>query len=232
MNSKKNKRTRENILSFYNYKVEKGYLGGQKIVGSNHGTDMNPREIANRVKKDFKELYPDFTLSIKYSSYTGGSDRRGTITAAPEKMFVPLEEFDPGKIFIDITINNRYYRRFEEIQQFESKELCEKIKKEIYYNFIMDTQQNVRATDSFYTKEMSQAIQDLYLMLRSFEYSDCNGMVDYFCAYDSATVYTASTLAIEKQKAFEKVKSYEERQEYRNKYPNLQTRIKKILENI
>lgn len=220
-------RSREEILSFYGYEVKEGYMGGVERIGKNHDTKMTAREIANRLKKDFKELYPDLRLSVKYDSWTGGSSRTLTIIGTVEQLYLPIAEIDIDNIFVGVEINGHYCRRFEDIYNIcKDENKISKIKQVVYNYFVEDTHQRVSINHKkIYPDKAKQAISDAYNMVKSFEYSDINSQVDYFVCCDGGYVDVQSDKAAEKRKDCEQLCW----QDYIKKYPSISEQIAKIL---
>lgn len=145
--------------------------------GSNHDWSRSLKEIAQIVRAYVKEKYPTYRFSVRTSYASMCQELHVSLTQAPEDIYTRNPE--------DWTLEQRYdvKRRFEynyimpELTTWYENELVEWLKKGLE-----------GLTEKGYSwdrycpkKEAVQAmIDDVDAFVQSYNFEDCDGMIDYF----------------------------------------------------
>lgn len=166
--------------------IKEGYLGGFAFDGVNYKGYMRYSDINKLVKAAFKKSYPDIRISCTGSSFSGGQECNGKITATKAEAIRSFEEF---KKEVEAYYKEKGYcfQVFHYINSWDCQDLSyDEALKVAYDNYISRLAWGLRCDhldelDKMilkprYYKALSY-LNDLY---DSFNSCDNNSMVDYF----------------------------------------------------
>ncbi len=139
--------------------------------GSNHDWNRTLKEIAQIVRAYIKEKYPTYKFSVRTSYASMCQELHVALKESPIPIYKTFEELtaedfqEIGKrlYYWDWQIDDRMY--FLNASKEEKKRIIEE-STSIYKNIINDITQAV--------------IDDVDAFVKSYNYSDCDGMIDYF----------------------------------------------------
>lgn len=137
--------------------------------GSNYNIDLSLKEIAKIVRTYIKEKYPTYKFSV-----------RTLYASMCQELYVELKE-SPVEI----------YKPFEELTEEDKKELRIKMMRNNYFKLDCWTDEELKVEferiweeyGDFYrclNEVTKSVIEDVDAFVKSYNYSDCDGMIDYF----------------------------------------------------
>lgn len=174
----------------FNVEVKDGYMGCNAFVGSNYKGYMRFTEINKIVKSEFKKAYKNVKISCRGSSFAGGQDCTATLILNKEQAIKSFEEvkkaieeyYNKNKFCFQVCRYIYYYDNDNDLlnQSYDTQ------LKYVYDNYIKSCEggrhsNNIDEIDEIIlTTEAYNMIKLLNNMYDSFNYTENNGMVDYF----------------------------------------------------
>lgn len=166
--------------------VKKGYMGCNAYIGRNYKGYMRYSEINKIVKSEFKKRFKDVKVSCKGNSFSGGQECNGTIMMKLNEIVRPYDEF------IKRVEETNYYPKMsgwyivgKEAVWGEKLSYEERIKA-TYEGYVSRLNNRVRINGvdeldkAILTEKAVESVEYLNDLYDSFNYDECNGMVDYF----------------------------------------------------
>ena len=137
--------------------------------GSNYNIDLSLKEIAKIVRTYIKEKYPTYKFSVR-TSYA----------SMCQELHVELKE-SPVEI----------YKPFEDLTEDDKRDLRRKMMRNDYFKLDCWTDEELKVEferiweeyGDFYrclNEVTKSVIEDVDAFVKSYNYSDCDGMIDYF----------------------------------------------------
>lgn len=179
--------------------------------GSNHDWNRSLKEVAQIVRAYIKEKYPTYKFSVRTSYASMCQELHVTLKESPVEIYKPFNELSNDD-FSEIA-NRLYYWDGEKKCDFlnapedEKKKIIEESTNS--YRFILND-------------VTSAVIEDVDAFVKSYNYEDCDGMIDYFhvdfyyfgcCQDNGASVkIVPKTARIKNKKASVKASSKKEEQ--------------------
>lgn len=124
--------------------------------GSNYDSNLSLKEIAVKVRNFCKEMYPEckFSVTTEYASMC-------------QELHVSLMEspYRCNKTVDELTEEEMYDGHYSFCYQ---------------YGHETDSRQKEAFLRNYYTTELTKIMKDVDRYVNSFNYSDCDGMIDYF----------------------------------------------------
>lgn len=138
-------------------------------AGSNYNSDLSLKEIAKIVRTYIKEKYPTYKFSVR-TSYA----------SMCQELHVELKE-SPVEI----------YKPFEDLTEEDKRDLRRRMMRNDYFKLDCWTDEELKVEferiweeyGDFYRclNEVTKAVvEDVDAFVKSYNYSDCDGMIDYF----------------------------------------------------
>ena len=137
--------------------------------GSNHDWNRSLKEIAQIVRAYVKEKYPTYKFSVRTSYASMCQELHVELKESPIEIYKPFEELTEDELW---QISKRlYYYDNEKIENFLNTSASEKKK------IIEESTNSYR----FILNDVTSAvIEDVDAFVKSYNYEDCDGMIDYF----------------------------------------------------
>ena len=138
--------------------------------GKNHSFDRSLKEVAVIVRSYVKEKYPTYKFSVRTSYASMCQELHVELKESPVEIYKTFEELTDKDIhwLVNRLIANHLFTLDSCYSNQELKALCEKVWEE---------------HGNFYKRlnEVTQAvIDDVDAFVNSYNYQDCDGMIDYF----------------------------------------------------
>lgn len=137
--------------------------------GSNHDWDRSLKEVAKIVRAYVKEKYPTYKFSVRTSYASMCQELHVTLKESPVEIYKPFKELTDEE-FLQIS-RRLYYYDNEKIEYFLNASADEKKK-------IIEESTN---SYKFILNDVTRTvIEDVDAFVKSYNYEDCDGMIDYF----------------------------------------------------
>lgn len=137
--------------------------------GSNHDWNRSLKEVAQIVRAYVKEKYPTYKFSVRTSYASMCQELHVTLKESPVEIYKPFDELTDEE-FLQIS-RRLYYYNNEKIEYFLNASADEKKK-------IIEESTN---SYKFILNDVTSAvIEDVDAFVHSYNYEDCDGMIDYF----------------------------------------------------
>lgn len=138
--------------------------------GSNHDWSRSLKEIAVIVRNYVKEKYPTFKFSVRTSYASMCQELHVSLKEAPFEIYKTFDELSEEEVnnLMCKAINN-FYTELRSWSPEEAKTEIERIWSEGNHSLMMVYRDNVAAM-----------LEDVDDFVKSYNYSDCDGMQDYF----------------------------------------------------
>lgn len=141
--------------------------------GSNHNWNRTLKEVAQIVRAYIKEKYPTFKFSVRTSYASMCQELHVSLKEAPADIYnrEPATWTDEERHSIKRKLE--YNHIMPELSCWRDEELTawlkEGLEKVDYYDFYMAKKEDVQAM-----------LDDVNAFVKSYNYEDCDGMIDYF----------------------------------------------------
>lgn len=179
--------------------------------GSNHDWNRSLKEVAQIVRAYVKEKYPTYKFSVRTSYASMCQELHVDLKESPVEIYKPFEDLTDEE-FLQIS-RRLYYYNDGKIEYFLNAPADEKKK------IIEESTNSYR----FILNDVTSAvIEDVDAFVHSYNYEDCDGMIDYFhvdfyyfgcCQDNGASVkIVPKTARIKNKKASVKTSSNEKEQ--------------------
>lgn len=193
--------------------------------GSNHDWNRSLKEVAQIVRAYVKEKYPTYKFSVRTSYASMCQELHVELKESPIEIYKAadeLDEDDKNEFFRKANRNNYWALSSWTDEEFKAE-----------YNRITAEHGNFYKVLNEVTKSV---IEDVDSFVKSYNYSDCDGMIDYFdvdfyyfgCAQNNgqnikivaktARIKSKSTAPAEQKKATENKKPEPEKLEQKSGY--------------
>lgn len=137
--------------------------------GSNHDWDRSLKEVAKIIRAYVKEKYPTYKFSVRTSYASMCQELHVELKESPIEIYKPFEKMTDEE-FLQIS-RRLYYYDNEKIEYFLNASADEKKK------IIEESTNSYR----FILNDVTSAvIEDVDAFVHSYNYEDCDGMIDYF----------------------------------------------------
>lgn len=137
--------------------------------GSNHDWNRSLKEVAQIVRAYVKEKYPTYKFSVRTSYASMCQELHVTLKESPVEIYKPFKELTDEE-FLQIS-RRLYYYDNEKIEYFLNASADEKKK-------IIEESTN---SYKFILNDVTRTvIEDVDAFVKSYNYEDCDGMIDYF----------------------------------------------------
>lgn len=137
--------------------------------GSNHDWDRSLKEVAQIVRAYVKEKYPTYKFSVRTSYASMCQELHVDLKESPVEIYKPFEDLTAEE-FLQIS-RRLYYYNDGKIEYFLNAPADEKKK------IIEESTNSYR----FILNDVTSAvIEDVDAFVKSYNYEDCDGMIDYF----------------------------------------------------
>lgn len=136
--------------------------------GEKNDRRRSTKEVAALVREYVKTNYPTWKFSIRFSSASMCSEIHTELKEAPEKIWKEYSEltYEEKIQAWSLASRNWYIKRTEIFDDLTDQELAEAYKN---INFL-----------KVYTEYAKHVIDDIEREVQSYNYEDCDGMIDYF----------------------------------------------------
>ena len=137
--------------------------------GRNHNWNRTLKEVAQIVRAYVKEKYPTYKFSVRTEYFSMGKELHVELKESPVEIYKTADELneDDKKDFFRKTMHNDYWVR----DQYTDEEF------KAEYNRITEEHGSFYKVLNEVTKSV---IDDVDSFVKSYNYSDCDGMIDYF----------------------------------------------------
>lgn len=136
--------------------------------GSKHDWSQTTKEVAAIIRAYVKETYPTYKFSVRFSTASMCSEIHVELVNAPMEIYKQFEELTDDEVFHvwQVAENNSWVEHFDCLDNEHRKAL-----KRAYdeYSFLKQ-----------YTEVVQTVINDVDREVKSYNYEDCDGMIDYF----------------------------------------------------
>ena len=137
--------------------------------GSNHDWNRSLKEVAQIVRAYVKEKYPTYKFSVRTSYASMCQELHVDLKESPVEIYKPFEDLTDEE-FLQIS-RRLYYYNDGKIEYFLNAPADEKKK------IIEESTNSYR----FILNDVTSAvIKDVDTFVKSYNYEDCDGMIDYF----------------------------------------------------
>lgn len=136
--------------------------------GSKHEWNRSTKEVAACIRAYVKEIYPTYRFSVRFSSASMCSEVHVELTQAPEEIYKTFEQLTEVEL-INVWRKaeyNRYIKPYDCLDDAAMSELKIAYEK---HQFLKR-----------YTEVVQSVIDDVNREVKSYNYEDCDGMIDYF----------------------------------------------------
>ncbi len=137
--------------------------------GSNHDWNRSLKEVAVIVRAYVKEKYPTFKFSVRTSYASMCKELHVSLKEAPFELYKKLDQLTEEDINGIIRKANRNYEwTLNSWNQEEGKKEIERIWSKCGTSYMV------------YRDDISEMLKDIDSFVNSYNFSDCDGMTDYF----------------------------------------------------
>lgn len=137
--------------------------------GSNHDWNRSLKEVAVIVRAYVKEKYPTFKFSVRTSYASMCKELHVSLKEAPFELYKTLDQLTEEDINGIIRKANRNYEwTLNSWNQEEGKKEIERIWSKCGTSYMV------------YRDDISEMLKDIDSFVNSYNFSDCDGMTDYF----------------------------------------------------
>lgn len=137
--------------------------------GSNHSWDRSLKEVAQIVRAYVKEKYPTYKFSVRTSYASMCQELHVDLKESPIEIYKPFNELDADD-FLEISKSLYYWNDAEKIKFLDAP-------KEEKKKMIEESTNAYRFLLNDVTKSV---IADVDRFVESYNFKDCDGMIDYF----------------------------------------------------
>ena len=137
--------------------------------GRNHDWDRSLKEVAQIVRAYVKEKYPTYKFSVRTEYFSMGKELHVELKESPVEIYKTADELDnddKSEFFQKANGNNYWTLSSWTDEEFNAE-----------YDRITSEHGNFYKVLNEVTKSV---IEDVDNFVRSYNYSDCDGMIDYF----------------------------------------------------
>lgn len=136
--------------------------------GSKHDWSRTTKEVAALIRAYVKEIYPTYKFSVRFSSASMCSEIHVELVNAPMGIYKQFEELTDDEVFHvwRVAENNSWVEHFDCLDNEHRKALKRAYEE---HSFLRQ-----------YTEVVQTVINDVDREVRSYNYEDCDGMIDYF----------------------------------------------------
>lgn len=136
--------------------------------GSKHDWNRSTKEVAAIIRAYVKEIYPTYKFSVRFSSASMCSEIHVELVNAPSEIYKQFEELTEGeRVWVwQRAEHNSWVRPFGCLDD-EHVEILKKAYED--HPFLKR-----------YTEAVQAMIDDIDREVKSYNYEDCDGMIDYF----------------------------------------------------
>ncbi|MBO6270310.1 MAG: molecular chaperone DnaJ [Clostridium sp.] len=136
-------------------------------AGDRYDPEMSTKEVAARVRAYVKETYPTYKFSVRYSHASMCSEVHVELKEAPHDIYLGFDDLDHDQVIEAWTkaIRNSWVKG----GTLDDQEMAElrKVYEEVPFMKV-------------YTEEVDAMVKDIDREVKSYQYDDCDGMIDYF----------------------------------------------------
>lgn len=136
--------------------------------GSKHDWNRSTKEVAAIIRAYVKETYPTYKFSVRFSSASMCSEIHVELVNAPMEIYKQFEELTDDEVFHvwQVAERNSWVEHFDCLDN-EHRGVLKRAYEE--HRFLKQ-----------YTEVVQAVIDDVDHEVESYNYEDCDGMIDYF----------------------------------------------------
>lgn len=137
--------------------------------GNRHNWDRSLKEVAQIVRTYVKTKYPTYKFSVRTSYSSMCKELHVDLKESPIEIYKKAEEVtdEERRAFINKAVCNHYWT----LDNWNDEKFCEE------YNRITEEHGNFFRVLNDVTKAV---IEDVDIFVNSYNYEDCDGLIDYF----------------------------------------------------